>query len=77
MAAKKPAKKSAKEVAAKSGAKGSAKKTASAQLPLASGVSVQPVQLQDEMERSFIDYAMSVIMSRALPDVRDMITDIA
>ncbi|MFM8903196.1 MAG: DNA gyrase subunit A [Actinomycetota bacterium] len=71
MAAKKPAKKPAKEVAAKPGAKGSAKKTASAQLPLASGVSVQPVQLQDEMERSFIDYAMSVIMSRALPDVRD------
>ncbi len=32
---------------------------------------VQPVQLQDEMERSFLDYAMSVIMSRALPDVRD------
>ncbi|MFZ9546396.1 MAG: DNA gyrase subunit A, partial [Ilumatobacteraceae bacterium] len=29
------------------------------------------MQLQDEMERSFIDYAMSVIMSRALPDVRD------
>jgi DNA gyrase subunit A len=33
--------------------------------------SVQPVQLQDEMERSFLDYAMSVIMARALPDVRD------
>lgn len=33
--------------------------------------SIQPVQLQDEMERSFLDYAMSVIMSRALPDVRD------
>ena len=32
---------------------------------------VQPVPLQDEMERSFLDYAMSVIMSRALPDVRD------
>ncbi len=32
---------------------------------------VQPVALQDEMERSFLDYAMSVIMSRALPDVRD------
>ncbi len=32
---------------------------------------IQPIQLQDEMERSFIDYAMSVIMSRALPDVRD------
>jgi DNA gyrase subunit A len=32
---------------------------------------VQPVQLQDEMETSFLDYAMSVIMARALPDVRD------
>ena len=32
---------------------------------------IEPVQLQDEMERSFLDYAMSVIMSRALPDVRD------
>ncbi|MEY2995613.1 MAG: gyrase subunit, partial [Actinomycetota bacterium] len=34
-------------------------------------VPVQPVALQDEMERSFLDYAMSVIMARALPDVRD------
>jgi DNA gyrase subunit A len=32
---------------------------------------IQPVALQDEMERSFLDYSMSVIMSRALPDVRD------
>ncbi len=32
---------------------------------------IQPVQLQDEMETSFLDYAMSVIMARALPDVRD------
>jgi DNA gyrase subunit A len=32
---------------------------------------VQPIQLQEEMENSFLDYAMSVIMSRALPDVRD------
>jgi DNA gyrase subunit A len=32
---------------------------------------VQPVQLQDEMETSFLDYAMSVITARALPDVRD------
>ncbi len=32
---------------------------------------IQPVALQDEMERSFLDYAMSVIVSRALPDVRD------
>ncbi len=34
-------------------------------------ISIQPVPLQEEMERSFLDYAMSVIMSRALPDVRD------
>ncbi len=33
--------------------------------------SVEPIELQDEMERSFLDYAMSVIVSRALPDVRD------
>ncbi len=32
---------------------------------------IQPIALQDEMERSFLDYSMSVIMSRALPDVRD------
>ncbi len=31
----------------------------------------EPVEIQDEMQRSFIDYAMSVIVSRALPDVRD------
>ena len=32
---------------------------------------VQPVQLEDEIQRSYLDYAMSVIVSRALPDVRD------
>ena len=32
---------------------------------------VEPVDLQTEMERSYLDYAMSVIVSRALPDVRD------
>jgi DNA gyrase subunit A len=32
---------------------------------------VQAIQLQDELETSFLDYAMSVIMARALPDVRD------
>ena len=32
---------------------------------------VQPISLHDEMEKSFLEYAMSVIMSRALPDVRD------
>jgi DNA gyrase subunit A len=32
---------------------------------------VLPVSLEDEMKSSYIDYAMSVIVSRALPDVRD------
>ncbi|MCP2326080.1 DNA gyrase subunit A [Hamadaea flava] len=32
---------------------------------------IEPVGLEVEMQRSFLDYAMSVIMSRALPDVRD------
>src|SRR5262245_14200012 len=31
----------------------------------------QPIEIQEEMERSFLDYAMSVITSRALPDARD------
>jgi len=30
-----------------------------------------PVNIEDEVRRSFLDYAMSVIISRALPDVRD------
>ena len=33
--------------------------------------SIEPIEIQEEMERSFLDYAMSVIMARALPDVRD------
>nr|CAA9347271.1 MAG: DNA gyrase subunit A [uncultured Nocardioidaceae bacterium] len=32
---------------------------------------IQPVELQSEMRRSYLDYAMSVIVGRALPDVRD------
>lgn len=36
-----------------------------------SGDRIEPVGLTDEMRRSYIDYAMSVIVSRALPDVRD------
>jgi DNA gyrase subunit A len=31
----------------------------------------RPVSITDEMKRSYLDYAMSVIVSRALPDVRD------
>jgi DNA gyrase subunit A len=30
-----------------------------------------PVNLEDEMRKSYLDYAMSVIVGRALPDVRD------
>jgi DNA gyrase subunit A len=36
-----------------------------------SGEKVVPVLIQDEMKRSYIDYAMSVIVGRALPDARD------
>ena len=32
---------------------------------------VEPIELQEEMERSFLEYSMSVITARALPDVRD------
>ncbi len=32
---------------------------------------IEPVDIQVEMQRSYIDYAMSVIVGRALPDVRD------
>ena len=32
---------------------------------------ISPVNLEDEMRQSYLDYAMSVIVGRALPDVRD------
>ena len=32
---------------------------------------VRPVSITEEMRRRYLDYAMSVIVSRALPDVRD------
>ncbi|MCC0060753.1 MAG: DNA gyrase subunit A, partial [Rhodobiaceae bacterium] len=32
---------------------------------------IKPISIADEMRRSYLDYAMSVIVSRALPDVRD------
>ena len=35
------------------------------------GGEVEPIEIQEEMERSFLEYSMSVIVSRALPDVRD------
>jgi len=33
--------------------------------------SIKPIGIEDEMKASYLDYAMSVIVSRALPDVRD------
>src|SRR5258707_12422783 len=51
------------------------------QLPLTPGddgtppgpgaANVQPVNIEDEMKKSYLDYSMSVIIGRALPDVRD------
>jgi DNA gyrase subunit A len=35
------------------------------------GGRIEPVELEEEMQRSFLEYAMSVIVERALPDVRD------
>jgi len=32
---------------------------------------IEPMEIQEEMERSFLEYAMSIIISRALPDARD------
>jgi len=37
----------------------------------ASPSDIRPVSITDEMKRSYLDYAMSVIVARALPDVRD------
>jgi DNA gyrase subunit A len=35
------------------------------------GGNIQPVNIEEEMRRSYLDYSMSVIIGRALPDVRD------
>src|SRR6202165_6394313 len=36
-----------------------------------SNKNITPINIEDEMRRSYLDYAMSVIVARALPDVRD------
>jgi DNA gyrase subunit A len=45
------------------------------QLPLdpaaPGGGNIQPVNIEEEMRRSYLDYSMSVIIGRALPDIRD------
>jgi len=43
----------------------------STEIPGGPGGRIEPVELQVEMQRSYIDYAMTVIVGRALPDVRD------
>ncbi|MCP5405758.1 MAG: DNA gyrase subunit A [Pseudomonadaceae bacterium] len=35
------------------------------------GSTIQPITIEEEMQKSYLDYAMSVIVARALPDVRD------
>jgi DNA gyrase subunit A len=47
--------------------------TGPTQLPLGgeSAKNLIPINIEDEMRRSYLDYAMSVIIGRALPDVRD------
>lgn len=39
--------------------------------PETPGGRIEPVDIQVEMQRSYLDYAMSVIVARALPDIRD------
>ena len=39
--------------------------------PLPPSANLVPVNIEDEMRKSYVDYAMSVIIGRALPDVRD------
>lgn len=34
-------------------------------------VAISPILIEDELKSSFLDYAMSVVVSRAIPDVRD------
>jgi DNA gyrase subunit A len=42
-----------------------------AQLPLGDRRNISPVNIEEEMRRSYLDYSMSVIIGRALPDARD------
>ncbi len=69
-AAKKPAAK--KPAAKKPAAKKSKTATATKKKPtIKSDTSNGSIAVEDEISKSFLDYAMSVIVSRALPDVKD------
>ncbi|MCS6984864.1 MAG: DNA gyrase subunit A [Leptospiraceae bacterium] len=46
-------------------------KTTQRDLPQVSAKEVIPVEIEDQMKKSYLAYAMSVIIGRALPDVRD------
>ena len=37
---------------------------------------IAPINIEEEMKRSYLDYAMSVIVARALPDARDGLTPV-
>jgi DNA gyrase subunit A len=38
---------------------------------MSEGEKIIPINIEEEMKSAYIDYSMSVIVSRALPDVRD------
>ena len=40
-------------------------------IPPSNPSEITPISIEEEMRKSYLDYAMSVIVSRALPDVRD------
>jgi hypothetical protein len=52
-----------------------ADETNNPRLPLEGGggppQNIQPINIEEEMKRSYLDYSMSVIIGRALPDIRD------
>ena len=41
--------------------------------PDSSATRLIPINIEEEMKRSYLDYSMSVIIGRALPDIRDVI----
>jgi len=64
---KKPIKKSVKKTKVKVVAKAEKQE----KLELTPAGKIEPIQIVEEMQTSYLDYAMSVIVARALPDVRD------
>ncbi|MFH1631847.1 MAG: DNA gyrase subunit A [bacterium] len=70
-AAGKAAAKKVKEVKAKSAEVEETLEKGSSEAEIATNDRMIPQAITDEMKRAYLDYAMSVIVSRALPDVRD------